>query len=467
MKKVACSVLVSFLVIALIFAPAVAYSQNINAGVVVERLGSTMGQWSQNGRLIPTLLKAGLASAWVVSGLSPAALGLIAAGMLYSYAVSNPTTISGFQDWLVSKNYAIQGGVYKSSALQDVIPSTSAHYTPMANRIAALGYVAGNNAQGYATYAAYDAAKTAYINYLQTHPGNTTNWGTQSSDVYDPGTDFWYKSVKIWNGESTLDANHVDGEYYVKYLYTCFKNSGGSSPWVQETVYSPVAATPALAAVAVSDAVVADLSGADGAQKDRVRALWGGMEQNISNALANPNHALNTATTAVAGVTPVKVAQDELNKGVPDADKSTLVTSGAVPAAGTNVNTGVTGAAAIAGANPDVIPNTGAVAGNAVDTSTPVTVTYTKTAWSDYGNLATQFNSFMTSLKATGLFSLSGALFGGMPSGGASSISFNGGVYGQHEYDFAVRWSGILATIKALILCLMSYVAVRIVILKR
>ncbi len=79
-----------------------------------------------------------------------------------------------------------------------------------------------------------------------------------------------------------------------------------------------------------------------------------------------------------------------------------------------------------------------------------------------------RLRSFMTDMQGTSLGQLGSGFFSGVPTGGTSSISFNAGVFGNHTYDFSsAAWVSVLSVIRAVILIIFGYAAVRIVILKR
>lgn len=75
------------------------------------------------------------------------------------------------------------------------------------------------------------------------------------------------------------------------------------------------------------------------------------------------------------------------------------------------------------------------------------------------------FNGFTNDMKATPLFGLVGGFFGGAPTGGSSVVSFNGGVYGTHSYDFS-SWSSIMSVIKGIILVMFAAASIKIIFLK-
>lgn len=76
-----------------------------------------------------------------------------------------------------------------------------------------------------------------------------------------------------------------------------------------------------------------------------------------------------------------------------------------------------------------------------------------------------EFNGFVSDMKATPLYGLMGGFFNGVPTSGVSVVSFNGGRYGTHSYDFS-SWGSILTVIKALVLIIFAAMSMKIIFLK-
>lgn len=81
---------------------------------------------------------------------------------------------------------------------------------------------------------------------------------------------------------------------------------------------------------------------------------------------------------------------------------------------------------------------------------------------SDFGG---RFNTFMDSMKSSGMFSLPGQLLGNIPSGGESTFLVNMGRFGSTTFDLAAYGSAI-AIIRTLVLVVFSVAGFRIVTLK-
>jgi hypothetical protein len=90
--------------------------------------------------------------------------------------------------------------------------------------------------------------------------------------------------------------------------------------------------------------------------------------------------------------------------------------------------------------------------------------TYTKAAWDTVDGFGTRLASFTNSIKTTGLFQIPGGLFQGIPSGGSSSFTINGGTnFGTHEVDLA-SWSSLLLILRTCFMVGFAYGSAKIVI---
>jgi hypothetical protein len=82
----------------------------------------------------------------------------------------------------------------------------------------------------------------------------------------------------------------------------------------------------------------------------------------------------------------------------------------------------------------------------------------------DFTNLVSTFVSDVKQAPLFSTFSLSG--LSAVPGGGSSSMPINFGSYGIINFDLQ-NYSGVFGAIKGVVLLLGSYLAVRVVILKR
>lgn len=80
-------------------------------------------------------------------------------------------------------------------------------------------------------------------------------------------------------------------------------------------------------------------------------------------------------------------------------------------------------------------------------------------------SLGNRFKTFFDQMKTTAIFSLPNQFLSGLPSGGSSIISFDGGRFGVHTFDFST-FSSVWLTLRAVILVMFGWFAIRIVSLK-
>lgn len=80
-------------------------------------------------------------------------------------------------------------------------------------------------------------------------------------------------------------------------------------------------------------------------------------------------------------------------------------------------------------------------------------------------SLGLRFQSFVTDMKNTAVFSLPNQFLGNIPSSSNSVMTFNGGRYGQHSFDFA-SLSLLWIALKTVVLVMFGWFSIRIVSLK-
>jgi len=102
----------------------------------------------------------------------------------------------------------------------------------------------------------------------------------------------------------------------------------------------------------------------------------------------------------------------------------------------------------------------GDISGNGFDASTSY-----GTLTDDDFSLGNRFQTFFNQMRTTAVFSLPNQFLTGLPSGGSSTMSFNGGRFGNHTFDFAT-FSSLWTTLKTIILVLFGWFSIRIVTLK-
>lgn len=80
-------------------------------------------------------------------------------------------------------------------------------------------------------------------------------------------------------------------------------------------------------------------------------------------------------------------------------------------------------------------------------------------------NFGARFRTFFDAMKSTALFSLPNQFLGNIPSSSTSSMTIEGGRFGQFSYDFA-QFNSVFLVVKSILLVLFSWVSARIVMLK-
>jgi hypothetical protein len=83
-------------------------------------------------------------------------------------------------------------------------------------------------------------------------------------------------------------------------------------------------------------------------------------------------------------------------------------------------------------------------------------------------NISTRFNTFLTNVKSSGLFSFSSDFFESLPGGGSPVFQIDGGnTFGTHTIDLSDTMSGGLAVLKTILLACFGFLSIRAVIMKR
>ncbi len=80
-------------------------------------------------------------------------------------------------------------------------------------------------------------------------------------------------------------------------------------------------------------------------------------------------------------------------------------------------------------------------------------------------DLGNRFKTFFDQMRSTAVFSLPNQFLTNIPAGSTSSISFDGGRYGQHSFDFA-SLDSTWQTIKTIVLVVFGWLSIRIAVLK-
>lgn len=82
-------------------------------------------------------------------------------------------------------------------------------------------------------------------------------------------------------------------------------------------------------------------------------------------------------------------------------------------------------------------------------------------------DIPTRFNTFLTTVKSSSLFSFSTSFFESLPSGGSSVYAIDAGRYGNHTVDLSDTMSTGLSILKSILLACFGFLSIRAVIMKR
>lgn len=170
------------------------------------------------------------------------------------------------------------------------------------------------------------------------------------------------------------------------------------------------------------------------------------------NVAAADYTAINTGTHGATHLAALDAARGAYN-GTINALNSSLGASGVAPA-GNPISDITTKPVDPGGASPSEDP----AATNYGTAVIPSFGNYSGSHFS-FGN---RFQSFFNSMRTTSVFSIPGQFVEAIPTGGSSTMSFNGGKFGTHTFDFA-SFSNVFIFIRSLFLVACSWVAVRII----
>ena len=83
-------------------------------------------------------------------------------------------------------------------------------------------------------------------------------------------------------------------------------------------------------------------------------------------------------------------------------------------------------------------------------------------------DIPTRFNSFLNSVKSSGLFSFSSGFFNSIPGGGSPMYTINGGqTFGSHSIDLSETMTIGLAVLKTILMACFGFLSIRAIIMKR
>lgn len=83
-------------------------------------------------------------------------------------------------------------------------------------------------------------------------------------------------------------------------------------------------------------------------------------------------------------------------------------------------------------------------------------------------DIPTRFNTFLSNVKSSGLFSFSTSFFNSLPGGGSPELTIDGGqTFGSHTFDFSQSLGSGLPILKSVLLALFGFLSIRAIIMKR
>jgi len=210
----------------------------------------------------------------------------------------------------------------------------------------------------------------------------------------------------------------------------------GNNLYVDGVFYSTVACTPSttppLAVTAAQQALAADAKNKLAAYNAAAAAYSATPNTTTQGALDATRNAYNAAAALL---------------------NNSLGQSG-IPAAAQPIAPTTTTPVDPTGTTPPIDPGTTPY-GTATN---PVFGSYSSSKFS----LSGRFGGFVDAMKGTSLFSIPGQFSSSIPTGGTSTMSFDGGRFGQHTFDFST-FSTVFAVVKSLFLIICSWVSLRII----
>lgn len=166
----------------------------------------------------------------------------------------------------------------------------------------------------------------------------------------------------------------------------------------------------------------------------------------------NASTAFNASPTSGNGAT-LDAARLDFNNAV-NLLNNALGASG-IPPSGQVIGNETTTPVSPTGTTPPLDPS-------AASYGTPTAPTFGTYSGGSSFDFGARFQSFFDRMKTTAVFSLPNQFATGIPSGGQSTMSFNGGRFGNQTFDFAT-FSGLFIVVKSLFLIVCSWVALKII----
>lgn len=405
------------------------------AVATVTEMGSL--QWSALGLSAAGLLTYAQYAKWFAMGINWPTAAIIAGQFALGYVITNWDTISGqfpkTSALLTGANLRVVGGQAQSKTLGPgyfPIAEYATGFTVLDNCTNCSPQRIGGTITGLGAFASQASATAAIVAAITGNSGayRTSGGATASANYTTSSGGHVYRLMGWWSFLNPANGNLET--FHFKYAIYALTSTSGAVAIQQDDVWSNI--TPAQFQTAFGPALAADTPVAKDASKELVTAAAVALPVNpgITDLPIDSAYGSNNPDTARQAFT------DALIEDIPAGEEPPW---SEIPPDGTTIGEEV----------PYYNP--------------PYTGTVNRTAWPAAPSIGARFTSFTNTIKGTSLWSVPNALSAGFPAGGNPVISFNGGVYGQHSYDFSTWGSGIFNVIKGIVLVICSWVAIRIV----
>lgn len=414
------------------------YAQTSLFATVV-KLG--VGAWQGGVRVVPMLVKYGSYAKNIGVGLSPTTLAILAGAVFTTWAVVNIAKLPMFQSFLTSRNYGVNGGVYKAVVnTGGMLPETAG----------ASGLTEINGLMEYAYsegYGGWTVEVLQNLTALQAREAVLLSGGGYAGP---------YNAAMF----STVTGAVCVG------VYT--KQNCNPGPYCGVTALSyPVSPGDYTSTWGYGATIPASQIGTDYTNditsptpSPEAYKTWEEFEKAIKDSLAGKTSPFLSdilKSMNQAGQTLQQLLDAGMLQAAPNVVAALQALQNAVTSE-TNLDAQLTDpAAAAAEAETENKENADAWQGEGVPEPS---------TWEDPPSISDLWDDFLDAAGETGLFLLPSALSSGIPGGGASVIAFNGGVFGDQSFDFSDWASNVLLILRSVVMVIFSFVAIRVIVLK-
>ena len=399
-----------------------AFASTVNGAVSLVEYGPAW--YSGTSRLVQAMVTREGINEVATVALGGAARGEIGAAVVLGLVALEPAFDSGvdaIRAWMATAGVSASGGQLYQGATQ------AFQNTAMQNNL--VQNIASINGLPYTLHATLTGYQVC-SDYPSTWFNNTYNIGTAGN----------------WGTGSTMLA-----------WYGCYNHTAGVyvgydiAPASGSTTITQGNSSQQLTPAGLAGLLVADQAGSGTVQ---------------TQAQAAEDEADNIITAGLAGTGAVA-------DGAGGAPAASAVAAAAIPAtasgatsAGQEAANQVVSVLPSSGAITSSNPSAGTVQGTSTQQEAYNDPSYdgslSTSAWPTPGIFAADWQNFETSVMNTGVFALWGNSFGGTPTGGGSSYTFDAGVFGTHTYDFSTWGSTVFGCLSGLVQIACGLVGVKI-----